>query len=204
MGDETLKKIEEHVLKSAIEVVRKEEGALFVIGEVDYDVLLGQKFQPFSVFDPGAVKTLVGLAIVDGAVIIDAQGNVKDYGALIKNTQPFKGFGTRHAAALTASNNGNTSILCSEEERKVKIFKKGKLIMQVDALQRDIEKKVPEISNLLESNDVKSLLESLGIGFVGTAAVSVLAPAIGVAFIPGVLVFGGGYFAIKKLLENRK
>lgn len=196
------KAIEQIVLKAAIEVVRKDEGALFVIGEgVKYERLLKQKLKPFSVFDPGAEKTLVGLAIVDGAVIITPEGIVKEYGVLIKNTRAFKGYGTRHAAGVTSSKNGSTSILCSEEERKIKIFRSGKLMMQIDALEKGIEKKVPEISTMLESSEVKSLLESLGMGFIGTLGVGALAPALGIALIPGVIVFGGSYYAIKKLIE---
>jgi hypothetical protein len=201
-GSKKHKSIEQIVLKSAIEVVRKGEGSLFVIGEgVKYERLLHQKLKPFSVFDAGAEKTLVGLAIVDGAVIITPEGIVKEYGVLIKNTRAFKGFGTRHAAAVTAAKSGNTVILCSEEERKIKIFRSGRLVMQVDALEKGIEKKVPEISTMLESGEVKDLLASLGMGFLGTIGVGALVPALGVALIPGVIVFGGSYYAIKKLIE---
>ena len=197
------KEMEEKVLKAAIEVVRKGEGALFVIGkDVAYEPLLPQRLQPFNVNDAGADKTLVGLGIVDGAVIITPDGVVQEYGVLIKDTSPLPGFGTRHAAGLTASKNSNTAILCSEEDRKVKIFRDGKLIMQVDALEKNIEEHVPQISSMLEGPQVRSLLESLGVGFLGTVGVTALAPALGISLIPGVIVFGGSYYAIRKFLEK--
>ena len=204
MAEPRIKQVEEKVLNVAIEVVKKGEGALFVIGgDVTYDRLLKQKFEPFSVFDPGAEKILLGLAVIDGAVIIGRDGAVRDYSALIKDTKPLTGFGTRHAAALTAAKEDNIVVLCSEEERKIKIFRKGKMVMQVDALQKNIEKEVPEISNMLESPEVKSLLESVGAGFIGTIGVATLAPALGISLLPGVIIFGGSYFAIKKLLEKQ-
>lgn len=191
-----IKKVEEKILKVAIEVVRDGNGALFIIGDkVNYEKLFNQKFEPFNIFDKGAEKLLKGLAAIDGAIMIDKKGNVKDYGVMIKKTKPFLGYGTRHAAAFTASKNSSIAILCSEEERKVKIFKNGKYIMQIDALQKDVEKNVHKIS---------TLLEGLGAGFLGTIGAVTLAPALGIAFIPGVLIFGGSYIAIKKIIEKFK
>ncbi len=194
--NQTAKKIEEKILKVAIEIAKQGEGALFVIGEnVEYERLLKQKFEAFSVFDKGSEKILKSFGIIDGAIIIDKKGIVKDYGAMIKETKAFVGYGTRHAAAMTASKKCNIAILCSEEEQKVKIFKNGRYIMQIDALQKDVEKNVTRIS---------TILESLGAGFLGTIGVAGLAPALGIALIPGVLVFGGSYYAFRKILEKVK
>ena len=192
-GKKGIKQIEEVVLKVAIEIAKQKGGALFVIGnDVKYDRLLKQKVEHFSVFDEGAVKLLKSLGMIDGAVIIDNNGIVKDYGAMIKKSKAFIGYGTRHAAAMTASKGNNVVILCSEEEQKVKIFKNGKYIMQIDALEKNVEKNVSKIP---------TLLESLGAGLVGTVGAVSLAPTLGIALIPGVLVFGGSYYAIKKIIE---
>lgn len=188
-----LKDIEEKILKIAIEIVRSGEGALFVIGNnVKYKRLMRQKFEVFSVFDKGAEKTLKGLAVVDGAVIIDTKGDVIDYGAMISNTQAFLGFGTRHSAGYTASNNGNTAILCSEEEKKVKIFRNKKMIMQLDALEKNLEK---------DTGKIAGMLETIGAGFLGTVGATTLAPTLGIALIPGVVIFGGSYYAIRKIID---
>jgi len=188
--------VEEIIIKIAIEIAKAGEGALFVIGEkIKYDKLIKQKFQKLRVFDKGAEKILKGLAVIDGAVIINKKGDLVDYGAMIKNTKAFVGFGTRHSAAITASKNNNISILISEEERKVKIFKNGKYIMQIDALNKKIEKEVSFISKLLEST---------GAGVIGTVGTATLVPTLGIALIPGILVFGGSYYALKALVEKVK
>lgn len=191
-----LKKIEEKILNISVALARKGEGALFVIGEkVDYTVLIKQRFEKFNLFDQGADKLLKSIATIDGCVVIDFDGNVIAYGAMIKKTRPFIGYGTRHAAAFTASFKGNTAILCSEEERKVKIFKNGKLLMQIDGLQKNVEKEIPRITEILES---------VGAGVVGTIGVAALAPALGIALIPGVIVFGAGYYALKSIIKHFK
>jgi DNA integrity scanning protein DisA with diadenylate cyclase activity len=191
-----LKKIEEKILGIALELAKKGEGALFVIGDkVKYDSLIKQKLEKFNVFDSGAEKILKSIATIDGAIIIKKNGDVIGYGAMIKRSRPYAGYGTRHAAAVTASGEGNISIMSSEEERKVKIFKDGKFIMQIDALQKNIEKEIPKVA---------SFLESIGAGLIGVVGVSALAPALGIALLPGVIIFGVGYYAIRELTEHIK
>jgi len=193
MAKRNIQQIEEVLIKVAIEIARRGEGALFVIGEkVDYEKLMRQKFTKLNIFEKGAEKILKGLAVIDGAVIINNAGNLVDYGVLIKKPTPLIGYGTRHAAAMTASKNGNTSVLASEEERKVKIFKNGRYIMQIDALQKRVEKKVSTISQILEST---------GAGVLGTIGTATLLPTLGISLIPGIIIFGGSYFAIKTFLD---
>lgn len=194
MEGEKIKEIEEKILKIAIEIIREGNGALFVVGnKVEYERLLKQKFEPFSIFDDGAEKLIKGLAIIDGAILIDKNGMVKEYGAMIKKTKAFVGYGTRHAAAFSASANNNMAVLCSEEEKKIKIFKNGKYIMQIDALDKNIERNVSKITNILEV---------VGAGFLGTFGVGALAPSLGLTLIPGVLIFGGSYYAFKSIFER--
>jgi len=187
-------KIEKKIIKIALEIAKKGEGALFVLGDdVKYEKLLEQQFKPFSVLGRGAEKVLKGIAVIDGAVIIDKEGYVQSYGAMIKKTRAFLGYGTRHSAGLTASKANNTAVLCSEEEKKVKIFKNGKYLMQLDALEKGIEKDTKQIANALES---------LGAGFLGAVGVTTLAPTLGIYLIPGVIIFGGSYYTIRKLLDK--
>ncbi|MEM4325975.1 MAG: DNA integrity scanning protein DisA nucleotide-binding domain protein [Candidatus Pacearchaeota archaeon] len=196
MKKRDLKEIEQRILKIAIEIAKESQGALFVIGDnIKYERLLKQKLKSFNIFEKGAEKILKGLAVIDGALIIDKRGDVKDYGVLIKETKPFIGFGTRHAAAVSASKNNNLAILVSEEERKVKIFQNGRYIMQIDPFQKNIEKRIPFISKILEA---------AGAGVIGTIGTVVIAPTLGIALIPGIILFGGSYFAIKSFLEKNK
>jgi len=194
MDERIIKKIEEKVLKVAIEIVREGNGALFVVGnKVKYKRLMKQKFQEFGVFDRGAEKLLKGLAVIDGAVIINNDGIVKDYGVMIRSTRAFLGFGTRHSAAYSASKDGNLSILCSEEERKVKIFRNGRYIMQLDALEKNITK---------DTGRIATMLETIGAGFIGTIGVTTFVPTLGITLIPGVIIFGGSYYAIRSLIKK--
>lgn len=196
MKKRSLKEIEEKILKISIELARGGNGCLFIIGKgIKYSKLIKQKFGKLNIFSKGAEKVLKGLAVIDGAIIIDLNGNMVDYGVLIKNTKPFVGFGTRHAAAITASKNGNVAILTSEEERKVKVFRDGKYLMQVDSLQKNVEKEIPLISKILES---------AGVGAIGTIGTVVVAPTLGIALIPGIIIFGGSYFVIKSFLERHR
>jgi len=192
----SFEEIEQIILRVAIEIAKTGEGALFVIGDdIDYERLIRKKFSDLDVFDKGAEKILKGLAVIDGAIIINTKGQFIDYAAMIKGVKPFVGFGTRHAAAITASKKGNVSILASEEERKVKIFRDGKYIMQIDALQKNVEKKVSVISEMLES---------AGAGVIGTIGTAALAPALGITLVPGIIIFGGSYYAIKSFIERTK
>ncbi len=192
----SLKEIEEKILKIAIELAKSGHGALFVIGKnIKYERLIKQKFKKINIFEKGAEKILKGLAVIDGAIIIDPKGNMVEYGVLIKKTSPFTGFGTRHAAAITSSKNGNLTILISEEERKVKIFREGRYLMQIDPFQKNIEKNIPLVPKILEST---------GAGVIGTIGTVALAPTLGIALIPGIILFGGSYFAIKSFLEKNK
>jgi len=192
--NDKFKLIEEKIIKIAIEIAQSGEGALFVIGQdIKYEKLIEKNFTNLNILEKGAEKILKGLAVIDGAMIIDNDGNLVSYGALIKNAKPFIGFGTRHAAAITASKKGNTSILVSEEERKVKVFKDGKYLMQIDALQKNIHKEAPFITQVLEST---------GAGVIGTIGAVTLAPTLGVALLPGIILFGGSYFAIKSFMAK--
>ena len=190
------RKIEEKLIQITIKLARRGEGGLFIIvtgKKPEFRMLVKQNIKPFNILQEKNEKLLESLATIDGAVIITKEGKISAYGAMIKNTVPFKGFGTRHAAALSASKNDNVSILSSEEERKVKIFKNGRYIMQLDALEKGIEKNVPRAS---------TFLESIGAGFLGTLGAATLLPGLGITIIPGVIIFGGSYYAVKSILDK--
>jgi len=191
------REIEKHLIKVGIEIAKKGEGALFVISDnCEYKKLIKQKIQPFSIFEKGVLKTLISLGMIDGAVIIDSNGIVKDYGVMIKTKKVFHGFGTRHQAAYNASLEKNTiAILISQEEKKVKIFKNGRVIVQFDALEKNIEKKISEAS---------SILESIGFGTFSAISVATIAPALGVAIVPGIILFGVPYYLFKKMKKKVK
>ena len=64
------------------------------------------------------------------------------------------------------------------------------MVMQIDALQKNVEQSVPQAVNILES---------LGAGTVGAVGTSILVPSLGVAFLPGVVLFGSAYYLARLL-----
>lgn len=186
------KEIEETLIQVGLRIAKRGEGALFVVGEIVYEPLIDQTVPPFLVSENP--KLLESLALMDGAVIIDKDGFMRAYGAMIKSTKTFKNFGTRHSAALTASTvKGNLVVIVSEEDKKIRILKNEKMIMQIDALQKDVEKSVPYAVDLLES---------VGAGALGTIGTSLLIPTLGITLIPGLIVFGSAYY-LGKLLTKK-
>jgi len=186
-----LKELEETLIQVGLRIAKRGEGALFVVGDIDFKLLVDQSVPPFKIVDNP--KLLESLAIMDGAVIIDKEGFMKNYGAMIKVTRTFKNFGTRHSAALSAAKKDNLVVIVSEEDRKIKILRNGKMVMQIDALQKNIEKSVPRAVDLLES---------VGAGAIGTIGTSLLLPALGIALLPGIVIFGSTYY-LAKLLSKR-
>jgi len=190
--DKVMKEVEKVILEVALKVAKRGEGALFVIGHTEYSPLVEQSVAPFDVTKNP--KLLESLALMDGAVIINRQGMMEAYGVRVKSTKVFKNFGTRHSAGISAAEGDNVVFLVSEEDKKVRILKKGKMIMQIDALQREVEKSV---------GGAVDILESIGAGTIGAIGTSILAPAIGLALLPGILVFGSAYY-LGKLITRRK
>ena len=192
MNKKELKKLEEVLIQVGLKIAKRGEGALFVVGDVEYRPLVDQNIPPFkAVTNP---KLLESLGLMDGAVIIDNYGMVKAHGVMIKSKKTFKNFGTRHSAGLTASKGKNLVVLISEEDRKIRILKDEKMIMQIDALQKNVEKSVSTAVNLLES---------VGAGTLGAIGTGLLVPSLGIAMIPGIIVFGSAYF-IGKVLHSQK
>jgi DNA integrity scanning protein DisA with diadenylate cyclase activity len=187
------KKLEETLIQTGLKIAKRGEGALFVVGKIEYKPLVNQTIPPFkAVSNP---KLLESLALMDGAVIINEKGYVTAYGVMIKSKRTLKNFGTRHSAGLSAAKGNNLVVIVSEEERKIKILKKGKMIMQIDALQKNVEKNV--------SVAVKTL-ESIGAGTIGTIGTSLLLPALGISFLPGVIIFGSIYYISKEISKEFK
>lgn len=190
---ENIKKLEELLIQIGLKIAKRGEGALFVVGEVKHKPLVDQTVPPFRVLSNP--KLLESLALMDGAVIINKEGMMEAYGVMVHSKKIIKNYGTRHSAALSASKNNNLVVLVSEEDKKIRILKDGKMVMQIDALQKDVEKSVSRAVNVLES---------VGAGTIGAIGTSLIAPAIGLAFLPGVVVFGSAYYLVKIIKRRKK
>src|SRR3989338_6078259 len=98
MSKTKLKQLEETLVQVGLRIAKRGEGALFVVGDVEYKTMIDQSVPPFmAVENP---KLLESLALIDGAVMLGKNGLVKAYGAMVKSTSTFKNFGTRHSAAI--------------------------------------------------------------------------------------------------------
>lgn len=191
VNNSKLKKIEETILQVSMRIAKRGEGAMFIIGNnIKYEPLVEQSVPPFHVSKNP--KLLESLALMDGAVMIDKNGFMKGYGLMIKTKKTFKNFGTRHSGAMAAAIKGNLVYIISEEDRKVKIMKEGKIIMQIDPFEKNVEKNVPVISEWLET---------LGAGTLGSISAATLVPTLGLTFLPGVIIFGSAYY-ISKMITN--
>lgn len=187
------KDIEKVLLDTAVKLSANGIGSIsvFNIGEdVEYDNLFETDVEPFNILDaPRRFEIVSG---VDGACIIDSEGKLVSYSAQIKNTKPYKGFGCRHSAAYTASMNGNLVIMTSEEDRKVRVFKNGLLIMQIDPTEKEVKHKTKE---------AVSLLESCGAGTLGTIGAAIFIPTLGISLIPGIIIFGSSHYVLKNIVN---
>lgn len=193
-SEKKYKKLEEVLIQVGLRIAKRGEGALFVVGNVEFKPLVDQKVPSFNVMENP--KLLESLALMDGAIILNSDGMMKAYGVMIKAKKTFKNFGTRHSAGLSASMiKGNTIFVVSEEDKKIRILRDGKMIMQIDALQKNVEKSV---------SNAAGILESIGIGTIGTIGTGLLAPSLGIALLPGVILFGSAYYLLKYLGKGKK
>ena len=189
--DKIMNELKETLIQVGLRIAKRGEGALFIVGDVDYKPLVDQNVPPFKVYENP--KLLESLALMDGAVVINEEGFLEAYGVRIKSKKVLKNFGTRHSAAISAAKEDNLVVIVSEEDKKIRILRKGKMVMQIDALQKDVEKSVPH---------AVKILESIGAGTIGTIGTSLLIPAVGITFLPGVILFGSVYY-LGRLLRNK-
>ena len=188
MDEKEFKKLEEVLIQVGLKIAKRGEGAIFVVGTVSYQCLVEQAVPKFkAVNNP---KLLESLAIMDGAIILDEDGFVEAYGVMIKSRETLKNFGTRHSAALSAAKGDNLVVMVSEEDKKIRIFRKGKLLLEIDARQKDIQHNIPAVVNILEF---------IGAGAVGSFGTILLVPNLGLALLPGVVLFGSAYYIFKNI-----
>jgi hypothetical protein len=192
MVKEISKELQELLIQVSIKIAKRGEGAIFAIGgNVAHKPLVEQSVPPFNVMKNP--KLLESLALMDGATILNDKGILIAYGTMIKSTRVYHNFGTRHSAAISASKKADLVIMVSEEDKKIRIFKEGKMIMQVDPFQKGVEKTVPEAVNILES---------VGAGTLGALGTGILVPTLGIALLPGIVFFGSAYYLSKRLRKR--
>ena len=192
------KKLEQTLIDIAIKICKQKKGCLLIIenNKFDYSPLIPQDVKPFSVFEN--MRRLEPLAMFDGGCVFSPDGMLIAYAVQVLNSKPIGYGGLRHQASYAASMNNNIAIMSSEEDQKVRVFQNGKLILQIDALEKNIETK---------THEAVSILESVGVGTLSAVGVAILVPAIAISLIPGILVFGSAHYSFKwigQLLDRNK
>lgn len=186
------KQVYEHILTIAHQLARRREGALFIVGKRVRVEPYAQLLYPGSIVDVNVTEkdaaAVVGkLATLDGATLINTKGELYAYGARLTHSRVLPGHGTKHAAArgITEKVPSATAILVSEETGLIKVFKQGRIILQMDA--QDVPRPLfNKILAFLSEGDT-ALLTAAG----ASAAI------LGAAAVPTVLIAGGAYLAIK-------
>ncbi len=179
------------ILNISKSLAKEKLGALFVI--TDRDRITGN-YRPHypqleftgNLMSKGMDAVVEKLATLDGAVIFTPEGSLIAYGSRILKSETVLGFGTKHAAArgITLYDPTATAVLVSEESGWIKVFQKGDIVLETDAV--DIEPSTLEkVSSFLTNRDM-ALLAGAGITV-----------AAGVVTAPALLIVGGAYMMVK-------
>jgi len=189
--------IEKGVVKVLVDIAmefgREKKGSMFVITQSDiskyYKLLYPDLFsgRKVNIHDKSAEIVVKKLADLDGGIIIDEDGNIIAYGAEITKTFPYKGHGTRHSAALGISGvPGTISIVSSEEDGCVRIFRNGITLVEINPFT----KTPPTLSEKIADMITSSHIPLLGGG-------SLASVALGVNPLVAAIVFTGSYIATR-------
>lgn len=194
-GEKHMKKMKredvyDEVLDIAKDIANKKQGSLFIIGPKEnfkgkYELLFPQIVSEHSIAERGMHEILVRLAELDGAFFISDEGELFAIGARIKKSVSMPGFGTRHAAAsgITTEVQESTAILISDKIGWIRVFQKGKIVLETDS-----SKTPPTIMH-----KVITFLTDKDTAIITAAGASTVIMG---SFIP-IVVVSGTYLAIK-------
>jgi len=178
-----------NILNISKKLAKDNQGALFIIADrqkIDgvYRCHYPQIQFAGNLLSKGMGAVVEKLATLDGAIIFSPEGEMIAYGSRILKSETLLGFGTKHAAArgITLHDEAITAVLVSEESGWIKVFQKGEIVLETDAV--DIEPStLDKVSRFLTNQDT-ALLASAGIA----------AAALGA---PAVLIVGGAYMMVR-------
>jgi DNA integrity scanning protein DisA with diadenylate cyclase activity len=178
-----------NILNISKRLAKDNQGALFIIADrqkIDgfYRCHYPQIQFAGNLLSKGMGAVVEKLATLDGAIIFSPEGEMIAYGSRILKSETLLGFGTKHAAArgITLHDDTITAVLVSEESGWIKVFQKGEIVLETDAV--DIEPStLDKVSRFLTNQDT-ALLASAGIA----------AAALGA---PAVLIVGGAYMMVR-------
>jgi len=153
-------------LKIVLSLVNKyaseKKGSLFIITKNDlsksYDLLYPDLFSDknINIKDKETQIVIDALADLDGAFVISETGKVITYGAKLKKTKVFLGHGTRHSAALGITQIKEVmSVLSSEEDGMVRIFKNNRIIAEINPKTGENQKFIEKLASLFSKAEIQ-------------------------------------------------
>jgi len=144
------------------EMAKKKKGSFFIVTKNDisskYELLYPDLFKDkkMSIFDKSMTPVILALAETDGAIVFDDDGKVVAYGVKIRKTKVLFGHGTRHSAARGISQNKDViSIISSEEDGQIRIFKHGELAAEINPETGKDKKVMEKIGELVSKPDLQ-------------------------------------------------
>ena len=148
LADNISSEIIETAIDLALEISRegregKKVGTAFIIGNKDIlqytkqlimNPFLGYPEESRKITDPRMKETLKEFAQLDGVFIIEDNGTILSAGTYIDidttKLEIPEGLGTRHRCCAAITHNTDAiAVLVSETGGRVKVFKKGKMVM---------------------------------------------------------------------------
>jgi hypothetical protein len=192
------KEVVKKLLDIAMEYGQEKKGAFFIITSKDirkhYKLLYPDIFhgQHFNIKEPSTFLVVKKLAELDGAIIVDEDGNLVAYGAEISKTMVYKGHGTRHSAALGVSQLPETiAITSSEEDGAVRVFRSGLTLVEINPFTKTPPTLSERVADLITSSHIPLL------GGGGLASI-----ALGLNPLVAAIIFTGSYIATKSGVQS--
>lgn len=150
------------VMQLTTEMAKDRKGSFVVLTKEDisskYEMLYPDLFKGKNInLKDKETKTLImNLLLMDGAVVMDYSGKIITYGAKIKKTKIFLGHGTRHSAARGISEIKDVlAIISSEEDGRIRVFKQGKLIGEINPETGKNRKFFEKLGELFSKPDIQ-------------------------------------------------
>ncbi len=156
-----------------------------------------KKLSIFNKKDLSIIRRLAGL---DGAMILNNKGELTQVGATLIHSRNFINHGKRHAFALGTTKvvNDVVCILASEEDRKIRTFRNGVCVAEIDGLTKMPINTKRRVTELLTSRTTGLIVAS---GIAASILTLNLIPAI-VTISGAQIITYAGFDRIKELFNK--
>jgi hypothetical protein len=197
------KKVYKTLIDICIEFGNEKKGSFFIVTKSNIKKYYKQIFpnlfegKKFNIFQKNVLPLVKKLAEMDGAIVLDEDGNLIANGVQVKISKPLPGHGTRHSSALGISQlKGVTSITSSEEDGCVRVFLNGRLLIEINPLTKAPKTLSDRIADLITSAQLP-----IG-GGIASIALGVNPLVAAIAFTGSYIVTKGGIQSISEFIKS--